>query len=55
MPFHNTSDEDLTAIISYLRAQKPVKNRVPDHELNTMGKVVKAFLIKPVGPTEESS
>jgi len=53
MPFHNTSDEDLTAIISYLRAQKPVKNKVPDHELNAMGKVINAFLIKPVGPTGE--
>ena len=53
MPFHNTSDEDLTAIISYLRAQKPVKNRVPDHELNAIGKAVNAFMIKPVGPTGE--
>ena len=50
---HNTSDEDLTAIISYLRAQKPVKNRVPDHELNAIGKAVNAFMIKPVGPTGE--
>lgn len=50
MPFHNTSDEDLTAIISFLRAQKPVRNEVPDHSFNLMGKVVKAFLIKPVGP-----
>ena len=53
MPFHNTCDEDLTAIISYLRAQKPVKNRVPDHELNAIGKAVNAFMIKPVGPTGE--
>jgi hypothetical protein len=29
MPFHNTSDEDLTAIISYLRAQKPVSQTNP--------------------------
>ena len=53
MPFHNTSDEDLTAIISYLRAQKPVKNKVPDHELNALGKTVNAFMVKPVGPTGE--
>lgn len=53
MPFHNVSDEDLTAIISYLRAQKPVKNEVPDHTFNAMGKLVKAFMIKPVGPTGE--
>ena len=53
MPFHNTSDEDLTAIISYLRTQQPVKNQIPKNELNTLGKVVKAFVIKPVGPTGE--
>lgn len=50
MPFHNTSDEDLTAIISYLRSQPPVQNRVPVHDFNLLGKVVRAFLIKPVGP-----
>lgn len=53
MPFHNVSDEDLTAIISYLRHQQPVKNNVPEHEYTLMGKVIKAFLIKPVGPSEE--
>jgi mono/diheme cytochrome c family protein len=53
MPFHNTSDEDLSAIISYLRAQKPVKKEIPEHTFNTLGKVVKAFLIKPVGPIGE--
>lgn len=53
MPFHNTSDEDLTAIISYLRAQKPVRNEVPQNELNTVGKIVKAFMVKPVGPDGE--
>jgi len=53
MPFHNTSDEDLAAIISYLRAQKPVVHEVPKHSLNLLGKVVKAFLVKPVGPTED--
>ncbi len=52
MPFHNTSDEDLTAIISYLRSTAPVKNRVPENDLNAMGKAVNAFMIKPVGPDE---
>jgi len=50
MPFHNTSDEDLKAIISYLRAQKPVRNEIPEPSFNMIGKVVRAFLIKPVGP-----
>jgi len=52
MPFQNMSDDDLTAIVSYLRSLKPVKNQVPEHEYNAMGKVIKAFLIKPVKPTE---
>lgn len=50
MPFHNTSDEDLTAIISYLRSQPAVKNEIPDNEFNMLGKVVKAFMLKPTGP-----
>jgi len=53
MPFHDLSDEDLTAIISYIRMQKPVHNQVPKNELNFMGKAVNAFLVKPVGPVAE--
>lgn len=53
MPFHNLSDEDLVAVLSFLRAQPPVNNKVPDNDLNFMGKAVKAFLIKPVGPDGE--
>lgn len=53
MPFHNTSDEDLTAIISYVRSTPPVKNVVPKHAYNLMGKVIKAFALKPVGPDGE--
>ena len=53
MPFHNTTDEDMTAIISFLRAQKPIQNKVPDHSLNFLGKAVKAFMVKPVGPNGE--
>jgi mono/diheme cytochrome c family protein len=51
MPFHNMSDEDLTAVISFLRSQKPVVNKIPANSYNLMGRVVKAFLIKPVGPS----
>lgn len=50
MPFHNMSDEDLTAVISYLRAQKPVHNKVPENDLNVIGNIIKAFMVKPVGP-----
>ena len=51
MPFNNASDEDLTAIISYLRSQPAVKNSIPENRYNIIGKAVKAFLIKPEGPT----
>ncbi|HEU4609047.1 MAG TPA: cytochrome c, partial [Chitinophagaceae bacterium] len=37
MPFHNTSDEDLQAIISFLRSQPAVKNSIPDNDLNILG------------------
>jgi mono/diheme cytochrome c family protein len=52
MPFQNMSDEDLTAVVSYLRSLKPVKNKIPDHQYNILGRVIKAFLIKPMNPTE---
>lgn len=53
MPFHNLSDEDLTAIISFLRSLPPVKNTVVNRELNFLGKAVNAFMITPVGPDGE--
>jgi mono/diheme cytochrome c family protein len=53
MPFHNLSDEDLEAIISFLRSQKPVKQQPPANELNVLGNIVKAYMIKPVGPNGE--
>jgi mono/diheme cytochrome c family protein len=52
MPFQDMSDEDLTAIVSYLRSLKPVRNPVPDHDYNAIGMLIKAFLIKPSGPSE---
>jgi mono/diheme cytochrome c family protein len=53
MPFHNLSDEDLTAVISFLRSQPPTRNSVPDNQMNFVGKAVRAFLIKPAGPEGE--
>lgn len=53
MPFHNLSDEDLTAVISFLRSQQPEKNNVPENHFNFLGKAVRAFLVKPVGPDGE--
>jgi mono/diheme cytochrome c family protein len=34
------SDEDITAIVSWLRAQAPVASKIPDYELGLFGKVV---------------
>src|SRR6185295_16326108 len=51
MPYANLADDDLTAIISYLRAQKPVRHAVPEHDINQLGRVVQAFVLEPKGPT----
>ena len=48
MPFNAMSDEDLTAVISYLRTMKPVRHKVPDHDLNMLGKMLMRFVIKPM-------
>jgi mono/diheme cytochrome c family protein len=50
MPFAEMSDEDLTAVISFLRSQKPVKHAVPKTEFSFIGKTVMALgMIKPEG------
>jgi len=43
MPFHNMSDDDLLAIISFLRTQPPVRHEVPNNEFSWIGKLVKSF------------
>ena len=43
MPFHNMSDEDMIAIISFLRAQPPVRNQVPQNEWTVPGKVIRSI------------
>jgi mono/diheme cytochrome c family protein len=51
MPFQELSDDDLTAIISYLRSQEPVNNFVEPSKPTFLGKAVLAFgLIVPEGP-----
>ena len=45
------SDDDLTAVISYLRTMKPVRHEVPEHDLNMLGKMLMRFMIEPVRPT----
>lgn len=52
MEMQGLSDEDLTAVISYLRRQAPVRHLVPAHEYTLLGKVVRATLLaNPVGPS----
>ena len=50
MPFADLADDDLTAVISYLRTTEPVRHQVPAHELNLLGNIVRAWVITPVGP-----
>jgi mono/diheme cytochrome c family protein len=51
MAFGDIAEDDLDAIISFLRAQQPVHHVVKPSEANVLGRVVKAFLISPKGPT----
>ena len=51
MELQGLSDEDLAAVVSYLRSQPAVHNLVPAHDYSLLGKVVKAtVLANPVGP-----
>lgn len=51
MPYADLCDDDLTAIISYLRTQQPVKHAVPAHDINPLGRIVQAFVLTPKGPS----
>jgi mono/diheme cytochrome c family protein len=51
MVFQGLSDEDLTAVISFLRSQEPVNNKVKPSDYGFVAKAVIAFgLLKPQGP-----
>lgn len=53
MPFNGLSDDDLMAVISFLRAQPAVEHTVPRSELTFLGKALMAFgAIKPDFPVE---
>jgi len=51
MPFANLTDDDLVAVISYLRSRPAVAHAVPEIDLNLLGRFAKAFLLEPTGPT----
>lgn len=44
MPFGNMSDEDIVAIMSFLRAQPPKRHVVPANRWTTLGKVMRTFV-----------
>ena len=48
MEFQNLSDEDVVAVISFLRSQQPVRNEIPEADVSLIGKVLMTFMIKPV-------
>jgi len=51
MPFQGLSDEDLTAIVSFMRAQPAVKHEVPTKSYTMLGKALSTFgMLDPVGP-----
>ena len=52
MAFQDMSDEDIGAVISFLRSQEPVRHEVNPDEYTFLGKAIMAFgLLKPTGPT----
>jgi len=52
MPFQNMSDEDLIAVISFLRSQPPVRHEVPRSEYSFLGKALFSLMkVQPTGPS----
>jgi mono/diheme cytochrome c family protein len=53
MEMQGLADDDLEAVVSYLRTLPPVRHAVPAHEYTLLGKVLKAtVLANPIGPAE---
>jgi mono/diheme cytochrome c family protein len=53
MEMQGLADDDLAAIISYLRRQDPVEHAVPAHTYTLLGRIVRATaLANPIGPVE---
>jgi len=52
MEFQGLADDDIAAIISYLRTLPAVPHAVPAHQLTTMGRVLTATVFaQPIGPS----
>jgi len=53
MPYADLCDDDLTAIISFLRTLPPTSHRVAEHDVNPLGRIVQAFVLEPKGPSKQ--
>ena len=51
MEFQDLADDDLVAIISFLRAQPAVRNPVAAHTVSLPGRALYAFVLEPRGPS----
>jgi mono/diheme cytochrome c family protein len=52
MAFSDLTDDDVVALISYLRAQPPVAKEQPGRSLTALGRVVHALVLEPYEPTQ---
>jgi mono/diheme cytochrome c family protein len=52
MPFADLADDDVVALLSFLRSQKPVRHVLPADDMNFLGKTVLAFVIEPQRPKQ---
>ena len=51
MEMQGLADDDLEAVVSYLKSQPPVRNPIPPHHWTVLGRVIRATLLaNPVGP-----
>lgn len=50
MDYRNLTDEDVAALIAFLRSQPPVTHPVAGDDLTLLGKVVFAYMMKPLSP-----
>jgi mono/diheme cytochrome c family protein len=52
MEMQGLADDDLLAVVSYLRTLPPVRHPVPEHRYTLLGKVLKATMFaNPIGPS----
>lgn len=51
MAFGDLADDDLRAIVSYLRTQPAIRHPTPPNEWTALGRVVRAFVLKPEPPS----